>query len=86
MTTHPWTLDLDSEARVLLPWLQSRPSEHVRERALDWIGNLLNDPVGRGVEDRPGLYSALVSGTGVAIAWTLDVENRRVVLLLLGEY
>jgi hypothetical protein len=63
VTEGAWTLDLDSEATYLVPWLNDELDETVRERVVRWIADLVRDPVGRGHEDVPGVYSAIVPRT-----------------------
>ncbi len=84
MPTGQWRIDLDSEARVLIPWLDSRPDPETQAAVLRWLDALTRDPIGRGTEDRPGLFSEELSGTGVAVAWTLDHDRSVIHLLLLG--
>ena len=85
MTEEGWTLDVDSEATYLVPWLNDEVDEAVREQVVRWIADLVVDPVGRGHEDVPGVYSAVVPRTAVNVVWLLDVEERSVVLVLMGS-
>ncbi|MCA1726294.1 MAG: hypothetical protein LC722_01145 [Actinobacteria bacterium] len=84
MPAAPWRIDLDSEARVLIPWMDSGPDPRTYAVVRRWLETLARNPLGRGVEERPGLFAALVPGTDVAVVWSLRYEEREVVLLLLG--
>jgi hypothetical protein len=81
-----WTLDPDSEANVLLPWaLAPDRDPEIRERVEVWIGEMVKNPVGRGVEEPPGVHSVKVPGTDVAVVWTLNHEERVVILAHIGD-
>ena len=84
MSTGGWRLQTEAELRTVYPWLEREPDPRVRGRVLDWLVLLASDPVGRGREERPGVFSAEVYGTDVTVVWTLNHERRWIVLALIG--
>jgi hypothetical protein len=77
-----WTLDPEGKTSVLDPWLDQEPDPTIRETVLEWIGNLVRSPLGRGQEDEPGVFWAPVPHTEVEVLWILDLENLSVKLAL----
>ena len=79
-----WTLDDESELQVLIPWLAAEPGSEIKNRVMVWIVELVQNPVGRGVEERPGVFTATVPDAERVVIWTLDLEKKLVVLLHIG--
>ena len=75
-----WTLKPETEAAYLLPYYLSEPDPRVRGDVGFFIAELVKNPVGRGVEEVPGVYSAHVHMTGVVVVWVLDWDAREVIL------
>jgi len=87
VTAGEWTLSARSRDNHLRPWIDAHSSEPaVVETVTEWLARLVNGPLGRGVEERPGVLSARVPGTDVVVIWTLNVERRQVVLAWIGDY
>jgi hypothetical protein len=81
-----WKVDEGSEERVLFPWLAAQRDPFLRLRVLDWIAVLGERPIGRGKEEWPGVFAARVPRTSLGVVWTLDWENRRVILAHIGSF
>jgi hypothetical protein len=81
---HEWTLDPDSEAQHLLPYLEGERDEVKRTRVRTYVAKLVESPLGRGEEHESGVYSATVPRTGIGLIWTLDLDQRIIVLALVG--
>ena len=79
-----WTLDADSEVRYLLPYLEDERDEVTRTRVRTYVAKLVESPLGRGHEHESGVYSATVPQTTVGLIWTLDLDQRVVVLANVG--
>ncbi len=79
-----WTLDADSEVRYLLPYLEDERDEVTRTRVRTFVAKLVESPLGRGQEHESGVYSATVPQTTVGLIWTLDLDQRVVVLANVG--
>jgi hypothetical protein len=79
-----WTLEIESEAAYLVPWLDSGPPRAIEDEVLAFIyGRLLSWPWVEGAEhDDSGVFSGYVAG--VPIVWLIDEERRVVVLAGLG--
>jgi hypothetical protein len=83
----PWTLDPDAEREILLTWRQREPDHDVQAKVLLYLAALMRDPWRRALEDpdHPGVFSLdSVPGTHVGLVWTLNVEDRRIVLAYVG--
>ena len=80
-----WILDLTTEAAILLPFYLNERDPAVRQAVWQFIDRLIESPVGRGVEERPGVYSAHVGRTGVVVVWTLNLRDRAVVLAIVDR-
>ena len=80
-----WTIDAASEQRYLVPWLERERDPFVRLAILDWIAQLGRAPIGRGIEERPGVFAARVHQTKTVVIWTLDHDTRMVVLVHIGS-
>jgi hypothetical protein len=85
-----WTLDPDSEANVLLPWLDRCPDPALKARIEEWVANrLLQRPLEIGYVDDTfdGPVWSLVVESGVTAIWTVD-DDKMVVFLadLLPRY
>jgi hypothetical protein len=76
-----WTLGDESEERILNPWLASEPDADVRRRVLEWLAELVNDPLRRGREDEAGVFYGRVVGTRIGVVYSLDHEAKRVMLV-----
>lgn len=74
-----WTLDPESKTRILDPWLASEPDVKLRRQVLEWVADLVKDPL-RYQEHEPGSYRGRVVGTHIGVLFTLDLEGRRVML------
>lgn len=85
MSSGGWDLDRKAEFAVLVPWLLSEQDDLVRERVLEWLSWLLEDPLVRGTQERPGVFVARVPGTSVVAVWTVNLELRRVILAIVGR-
>jgi hypothetical protein len=80
-SSESWNVDPGSEHRHLFPWLETEADPAVRLAVLRWIARLGREPIGRGVQERPGVFAAQVPRTSVTVIWTLDFERRIVVLV-----
>jgi hypothetical protein len=78
VSSREWILDSDSELNVVIPWLVGEHDHHRRERLLTWIALLVRNPIGRGNETHPGVFSARLPDLGATIIWTFNVERRQV--------
>ena len=79
-----WSLEQEAAVRIIFPWLASEPDRSVRFTVLQWLAVLVERPIDRGVEERPGVFFRRVPGTSVGVIWTLDFENRLVILARVG--
>jgi hypothetical protein len=84
-----WTLELDAENQHLLPWLEGEPDADLRRAMANFLSDLVRAPVGRGLEEVPGVFSAAVRVNfahdryGVVV-WTLNHERRWVILAMVA--
>ena len=85
MSSDGWRLNPDAEERTVHRWLEREHDPFVRLAVLRWLQVLAADPLKRGVQERPGVFSALVPDTDVVVVWTLDVDAREIVLALIGD-
>jgi hypothetical protein len=81
MSGKTWTLDLESEHQFLLPFLDSEPDESARVHVLEYLADIVRDPVRPRLEDPKGVYSVTVPGTDVVFIWALDWNERVIVLV-----
>jgi hypothetical protein len=84
MSADAWTLQFESEFRVLLPWLVSEKDPQRRKALTAWLLNLQRDPF-RGKQEVPGVFSYGLQAAGLVVVWTLDHESREIILALIGE-
>lgn len=86
MTSEDWTLDPESETRILHPWLESEPDAAVRKRFLEWLAELVLDPRRyREDPDHPGVYFGRALDTRVGVVWALDLRKLRVMLVDISD-
>jgi hypothetical protein len=85
VSSSDWILGKESEEQVLNPWLASEPDPEVRRRVLEWLAELVRDPVFRGTEEEPGIWHERVPGTRVGVTWVRDDDNKRVMLAVIGN-
>ena len=78
-----WTLDRESEANVILPWVLSNPPRSDREAVAAWLEVILTDPFKPGLEDPQDVFSVVVPGTNVTMVWTIDPAARVVFVAVL---
>jgi hypothetical protein len=76
--TTGWTLDPDSELNVIIPWLDSGPSEHERECVSAYIDGLLRDPFRPTLEGPDDVFSVVVPRTSLTMIWTFERRPRSV--------
>ena len=73
-----WTLDPDCELNVVIPWLDSGPSQHERECVDSYIQGLLGDPYRPALEGPTDVFSVVVPKTTLTMIWTFDPRPRSV--------
>jgi len=80
VSSHEWSLDLESEVAYLLPFYLREPDPEVKRQVEEFIALLVTSPVGRGSQDAPDVFHAHAGRTGVVVVWLLNPEDRTVVL------
>lgn len=91
MSSEQWTLDPEAENQYLNPWLLGEHDPLLRERVTTYIAEVVAEPKRPNLEDKDertgtplGVYSVQIPGTAVALIWTLNEAERKVVLAHLG--
>lgn len=86
MSNVGWHLEPDSEREILLPWLDDETDLLTRLAILEFLAGLLRRPFRPALEDEAsGIFSVdPVPGTAVGVMWTLDLDEREVILAFVG--
>jgi hypothetical protein len=91
VSSEQWTLDPEAENQYLNPWLLDEQDPFLRERVTTYIAGVVTDPKREHLEDKDkrtgtplGVYSVQIPGTAVAMIWTLNEAERKVILAYLG--
>jgi len=82
-----WSIEPDCLRRALAEWQRTNPTSVVRSRVHDRLIDLWLDPLAFGAEDRdrPGLFTARVPGTRIAIHYVLDFDEGEACVFSIAE-
>jgi hypothetical protein len=80
-----WTLDLDSELNVVIPWLDRESDPERRSRLLGWLAVLLTGPDRPASMDADNVFSAVLPRDDVVVIWHLDTRRRVVLISHIGD-
>lgn len=85
MSSGAWTLDLDSELNVVIPWLDGEPDPDRRAALLEWLAGLLLMPDRPWLMDAENVFAVVARPLGVVVVWHLDPARRVVRVSHIGD-